>query len=94
MDIYKIKDREEASGIDGAEILRVTDLKQGVKNLNRVNVFINGVYTLSLDVAQVVDYKLKVGLVISTEKLDELRRASDFGKRNGTNCSPICVPGN
>ena len=37
MDIYKNKDFENASDVDEAEILRVTDLRQGVKNPNRVN---------------------------------------------------------
>ena len=58
----------------------VTDLKQGVKNPNRVNVFIDGKFSLSLDVAQVVDYKLKKGATISAEKLQELKSASEFGK--------------
>lgn len=61
--------------------LKITDLKQGVKNPNRVNVFVNGKYELSLDVAQVVDMGVKVGLVVSAEGLGELRRASEYGKR-------------
>ena len=58
----------------------VTDLKQGLKNPNRVNVFIDGKFSFSLDVAQVVDYKLKKGVAISVEKLQELKSASEFGK--------------
>lgn len=60
--------------------LSVTELKAGVKNPERVNVYVNGKYTLSLDVAQVVDYKLKIGMVIDEEKLEELKKASEFGK--------------
>ena len=60
--------------------LKVTDLKQGVKNPNRVNVFVNSEYVLSLDVTQVVDYGVKIGLELSDEKLAELKRASEFGK--------------
>lgn len=59
---------------------RITNLKQGVKNSERVNVFVNGVFAFSLDIAQVVDYKLKVGQEISEEKLEELKKASEFGK--------------
>ena len=46
--------------------LRITDIKQAVKNENRVNVFVNDEYSFSLDIAQLVDYKLK--------------RASAYGK--------------
>lgn len=58
----------------------ITKLKQGVKNPNRVNVFVDGKYSFSLDVAQVVDYKIKIGLEISDEDLAELKKASEFGK--------------
>ena len=58
----------------------ITDLKQGVKNENRVNVFVDGKYSFSLDISQVVDFHLKKGLVISEEQLEEFKRASEFGK--------------
>ncbi len=76
MEIYKLKDNVE----DGKKAFRITNLKSGVKNPNRVNVFVNDEYAFSLDVAQVVDYKLKVGLVISEEQLVEYKKASEFGK--------------
>ena len=59
---------------------KITNLKQGVKNPNRVNVFLNDKYEFSLDISQVIDYKLKVGLEITLEKLNELKSASEFGK--------------
>ena len=62
------------------EKYNITELRQGVKNPNRVNVFVDGKYALSLDVAQVVDYKLKIGLVVSNEQLAEYKKASEFGK--------------
>ena len=81
MDIFKLDDAiVEKSSSASSVIYRVTDLKQGVKNPNRVNVFINDKYEFSLDLKQVVDYKLKVGKVLSEEELAELRRASEFGK--------------
>ncbi len=60
--------------------LVITDLKQGVKNPNRVNVFVDGKFSFSLDIAQVVDLGVKVGIKLSAEKLAELRKASEFGK--------------
>ena len=60
--------------------MEITDLRQGVKNPNRVNVFVDGKFSFSLDIAQVVDLGVKVGLALSVEKLEELKRASEFGK--------------
>lgn len=60
--------------------MEITDLRQGVKNPNRVNVFVDGKFSFSLDIAQVVDLGVKVGLALSAEKLEELKRASEFGK--------------
>lgn len=58
----------------------ITDMKSGVKNPERVNIYVNGVFAFSLDVAQVVDYKLKVGVVLDVARFEELRKASEFGK--------------
>ena len=60
--------------------LVITELKAGVKNPERVNVYVNSQFAFSLDVAQVVDYKLKIGAVLSREQLVELKKASEFGK--------------
>ena len=60
--------------------MKITELKQGVKNPNRVNVFVDGKYEFSLDVTQVVDFKIKVGMEISPEQLLEFKKASEFGK--------------
>ena len=76
MDIYKISDFKNSETTE----LRITDLRQAVKNENRVNVFVNGKYSFSLDISQVVDFHLKKGLVISEEQLAEYKRASEFGK--------------
>lgn len=58
----------------------ITDLKQGVKNPDRVNVFVDAKFAFSLDVAQIVDFKLKVGRKISEEELADFKKASEFGK--------------
>ncbi len=76
----KCDSADVGAGVDITEELRITDLKQGVKNPNRVNVFLNGKYEFSLDLTQVVEFKLKVGLEISPEKLAEYKSASEFGK--------------
>ena len=60
--------------------LKITDIRQAVKNENRVNVFVNNKYAFSLDISQVVDFHIKKGLAISAEQLEEYKRASEFGK--------------
>lgn len=59
---------------------QITDLKSGVRDQNRVNVFIDGEFSFSLDLAQVVDYHLKIGKVLTPTEIDDLRHASTFGK--------------
>lgn len=60
--------------------LLITELKSGVKNPNRVNVYVNHKYAFSLDVAQVVDLGVKVGRELNNAELEEMKRASEFGK--------------
>jgi DNA polymerase-3 subunit delta len=85
MDIYKFGDniRSEASrgerNLD-EEGLIITDIRQAVKNENRVNIFVNGKYSFSLDIAQVVDLGIKKGLIITEEQLADYKKASEFGK--------------
>ncbi|MBQ3440997.1 RecX family transcriptional regulator [Candidatus Saccharibacteria bacterium] len=96
MDIYKFSEKipdtasdgevsEEEFFADREEIdedfeLVITDLRQGVKNPDRVNVFVNNRFSFSLDVTQVVDLGVKKGLTISSEQLEEFKKASEFGK--------------
>lgn len=69
---------ESASSV--ADSFLVTDIKQAVKNPNRVNVFVDDKYSFSLDIAQVVDLGLKKGQALTPDKLAEYRKASEFGK--------------
>ena len=59
---------------------KITNIKQAVKNENRVNVYVDGKYSFSLDIAQLVDFKIKVGKEISESDLKEFKQASEFGK--------------
>ncbi len=58
----------------------ITQLTSGVRDKNRVNVFINNKFALSLDVKQVVDLRVKVGRKLNNKELQELHQASEFGK--------------
>ena len=59
---------------------RVTDIKEAVRDQNRVNVYINDKFFCSLDITQVIDLHVKIGRQLSGEELDELKRASEFSK--------------
>lgn len=58
----------------------ITDIKEAVRDQNRLNIYIDGKFFCSLALSQVVDLKLKIGRVLTDEELVELRRASEFGK--------------
>lgn len=76
----RISNKKDCRNSNGDGELVITELKAGVKNSERVNVYVNSKFAFSLDVAQVVDYKLKTGAVLSRERLMELKKASEFGK--------------
>lgn len=64
----------------GEKTYRITNLSLQAKNPDRVNVFVDDKYSFSLDVAQVADLGVKIGLEISDDILVELKEASEFGK--------------
>ena len=78
-DSMKIVASKDAGISDGGE-LRITEIRQAVKNENRVNIYVNGKYKFSLDVAQVVELGIKIGRVITAEELAEYKKASEYGK--------------
>ena len=90
MEIYNLKgdcdgrddggDGDYGGGDYGRGGLKITGMKQGVKNLERVNIYVNEKLAFSLDVTQVVDFKLKIGKILSETEFEELKRASEFGK--------------
>jgi regulatory protein len=56
--------------------MKITALKQQVRDTNRVNVFVDGKYSFSFSIDQVLSEKLKVGLEIDDEVLAELKSKS------------------
>ncbi len=65
---------------DQSTELVITQITSGVRDPNRINVFVNGKFSLSLDVKQIIDYKVKVGKKLTELELQELHSASEFGK--------------
>lgn len=76
------EDDELGEGLeaDAAKVYTVTRLAPGVKDANRVNVFLDGKFAFSLDLAQVVEFNVKVGQKVDAERLASLKSASEFGK--------------
>lgn len=60
--------------------MNITDLKQGVRNPDRVNVYVDSKFAFSLDISQVVDFGIKIGFEISASDLEKFKKASEFGK--------------
>ena len=58
----------------------ITQISPAVKNQDRVNIYVNGKYSFSLNITQLVDYKIKINQKITKEKLEEYKHASTFCK--------------
>jgi regulatory protein len=59
----------------------VTNLSQQKRDNNRVNVYVDGVYSFALSVAAIVDLKIKVGLEIDELFIKNAKKLSDDEKR-------------
>ncbi len=59
---------------------KVTNIKQQVKNRDRVSVYVDGKYSFSLSTWQFSSAGLKFGGELTKERLAELQNDSDFGK--------------
>lgn len=70
----------EVESLDNTKYHVVTKMTAGVRDQNRVNIFLNGHFAFSLDVTQVVEFGIKMGVKLTAAKLEELKRASEFGK--------------
>lgn len=79
-DASSAKPTSSAKPSNSANAQIITAMKPAVKNENRVNIYVNNKYEFSLDLTQVVDYKIKVGTILSPEKIAELKHASELGK--------------
>lgn len=71
---------DDASGSRQSGAHRVSDIKEAVRDKNRVNIYVDDKFFCSLDISQVVDLHIKIGRELSAEEMEELKRASDFGK--------------
>lgn len=60
--------------------MQITDIKEQVKNKNRVSIFIGGSYAFSLDKSLLIELGLKIGDSISSQQITEYKKVSEVGK--------------
>lgn len=60
--------------------MKITKLTAQQKNQDRVNVFIDGKYELSLTLDELLDHKVKVGTELDEAGLKNLKKVSEDGK--------------
>jgi regulatory protein len=60
--------------------VKITAITAQVKDKNRVNIMVDGVYRFSLDIFQYSELGIKVGKEYTEEELNELEQESQFGK--------------
>lgn len=70
--------------------MKITAFKKQVKNQNRVNIYVDGKYSFSLDTHQLLELKLSRYQDLSDELLEKLKQESDFGKIY-TRCVEYCI---
>ncbi|MBR3135078.1 RecX family transcriptional regulator [Candidatus Saccharibacteria bacterium] len=66
--------------IDTDSLHKITALRPAVHNENRVNIYVDDEFAFSLDISQVIDFKIKCGQKVTDEDLARFRKASNFGK--------------
>ncbi len=59
---------------------KITDLKSGIRDQNRINIFVDNDFAFSLNLTQVVDFHLKIGKILKPEEIEDLKHASAYGK--------------
>ncbi len=60
--------------------MKITNIKQQIRDENRVSVYLDGKYSFSLNLTELLDEKLKVGLEIDEARLKDLQKRSAEGK--------------
>lgn len=60
--------------------MKITAISAQIRNDNRVNISVDGIYRFSLDIYQLVDLGIKVGNEYEKTDLDGFEQESQFGK--------------
>jgi len=60
--------------------MKITDLKQQVKDKSRISVYVDGKFSFGLTLAQVSDFGLKKGLEIGEDQIEIFKNEAEYGK--------------
>lgn len=60
--------------------MKISNIKQQVKNLDRVSIFLDGKYTFSLTLDQLLNERLKKEDELDEQRVKQLKKLSDEGK--------------
>lgn len=60
--------------------MKITSIKQQLKNPERASIFIDGKYAFSLSLSELVEAKLKINSEINEQQLKKLKKISEDGK--------------
>jgi len=60
--------------------MKITAIKQQIRNLDRVSVFVDGKYSFSLNLDQLLQEKLKKDLELDENQIKSFKKLSDEGK--------------
>lgn len=63
--------------------MKITSISSQVRNPDRVNISVDGKYRFSLDIFQVVETGIKIGLEVDENRIEQLEQESQFGKMYG-----------
>ncbi len=60
--------------------MKISALKEQIKNPDRVNVFVDGSYSFSLTISEVLDAKIRVGNELNQQDVEAFKKLSSDGK--------------
>ncbi|MBR1939215.1 RecX family transcriptional regulator [Candidatus Saccharibacteria bacterium] len=80
LEIHDIFEPELDRTASTVQSYQITDIREAVRDKNRVNIYLDGKFFCSLDISQVVDFKIKIGRKLDKDEREQIKRASEFGK--------------
>lgn len=60
--------------------MKITSINAQQKDANRVSIFVDNIYSFSLDISQLVEFGLKTGIDVNDLDVERYKKASSLGK--------------
>jgi regulatory protein len=74
---------DDLANLSGSPLMKITSIKQQVKNPDRVSIFIDGKYEFSLSLDELIKYKLKNNDELDQADIKKFKKLSADGKLRG-----------